>query len=78
MKYPAAGIIIVVNDHFIYNVKIAYRKVLKPAEHFIMVAGDIIYFNTAAKHTGYLFNYLHMARRPVFFTKLPDVDDIAV
>ena len=66
-------------DHqFIYDVKIAYRKVLKPAEHLIMVAGYIIYFYPTAKHTCNLLDHLHMDRRPIFLAELPDVNNITI
>ena len=78
MKNPAPGIIIMVNDHFIYYVKIAYGKMLKPTEHFIVVAGNVIDFYTTAKHAGNLFDNLHVTSRPVFFAELPDVDNVAI
>ena len=43
-----------------------------------MVAGNIIHFDAAAKHARYLFDYLHVARGPVFFTELPDIDDVTI
>jgi hypothetical protein len=67
-----------VNDHFIYNVKIAQRKVFKPAQHFIVVAGNVVHLNAAAKHAGYLFDDLHVSCRPILFAKLPDINDVAI
>ena len=43
-----------------------------------MIAGNIIYFNTSTEHAGDLLYYLHVTAGPVFFTELPDVDNIAI
>lgn len=43
-----------------------------------MITRYIVHFNPPAEHAGDLFDDLHMALGPVFFTELPDINNIAV
>ena len=78
MKNPAAFVVAMMDHHFIYDVKIANGKIFEPAEHFIVVTGNVIHFYTTAKHAGNLLDYLHVPRWPIFFTKLPDINNISI
>ena len=59
VENPACITIVVMNDHFIDNMKITYGEVFEPSEHFIMVACNIINFYAPREHTGDL-DHLHM------------------
>src|SRR5690606_22984520 len=50
----------------------------EPSEHFIVIAGEIIYCCAIAHHLNDALNHFHVAVWPVSFAELPDINDIAV
>lgn len=43
-----------------------------------MISGKVSYLGSFGDEAGYVFNYLHVAFRPITFAELPDVDNVTI
>ena len=78
VKYPCFFLVFELQYQFINNAEGSHFESYEFAEHFVVVACDVIDFFAFADPVHDVFYDFHVTLRPVTLIELPDIDDIAV